>query len=609
MEYPPVVLPETLIPPRVTVVMPAWNRAHCIGVAIDSVFAQSFRDFELVVIDDGSRDDLEGAVARYRSDPRFRLIRIPHSGVAAARNTGIRVARGAFIAYLDTDNAWRPLFLEHVLAAVDAAGPECLIAYAVAQIHEEGPAPHPFPSKALGSPFRLRGMLAANLIDQNTVVHAKSCWTLVGGYDESLRRLVDWDFLARVTTRFDPVFVPEVLVDYRWGAEENAISRNEDLDEAHRTVRKKLDRHPKQATLQHDTVTYTWDDLPDATYENWVRAMNGPFDRENWRPYGYPCMLQIEPTSRCNLACPACPVGRDELGRPKRDMTPAEFSAIVDDMRRWLLFVVLWDWGEPFANPRLPDIVRYAEERNIRVVTSTNAHYLGNRDFVAEVLASGLSTLIVAIDSIHEEAYRVYRVGGHLERAIDGLRTVVDLKRQLGAKTLINLRMVAMRTNEKEVGTMRRLARSLGVDRFTVKTMNPSCGDVSMDAELVPKNPRLRRFEYRPGTWERIRIDGPCDRVFVMANVFSNGDVVPCCYDYDSTMKVGNVFETPLSQLWPSPEYRALRQRVHEARGGIPRCRNCHINFQLTRSGWFAESVDLTARRKPFWDPRRYLGF
>jgi len=285
-------------------------------------------------------------------------------------------------------------------------------------------------------------------------------------------------------------------------------------------------------------------------------------------------------------------------------MTVAEFKAIIEDVRRWLMLAVLWDWGEPFANPQLPEIIRHAADHDIRTVTSTNAHYLSNDDQVAAILTSGLSTLIVAIDSIHDAEYQAYRIGGRLDRAIAGLKKVVQLKQKLGSATLINLRMVVMRHNEHQVADLRRLAKELGVDRFTVKTLNPSCGSLSMDSELVPLNKKFRRFEYRGDTWERIPVQSPCERVITMANIFSNGDVVPCCYDFDSSMKIGNVFETPFSRIWMSPEYQATRRRIHEQRATIPRCNNCHINFQLSPTGWFAEATDLKA--KPFWHPGRY---
>jgi radical SAM protein with 4Fe4S-binding SPASM domain len=594
--------------PAFSVIMPVWNRAHRIETAIESVLAQTFQDFELIIVDDGSEDGLAQAVRRFLG-PKIRYIRMPHRGVSAARNAGIRETTGRYVAYLDSDNTWRPGFLERIKNALDGDASKRQVAYTMAEIHECNGMPHPAGLKTVGEPLSLRKLIRQNQVDQNAIVHSRRCMELVGEYDESLRRFVDWEFLARLAARFEPIFIPEVLVDYNWGLEKNAISLTEEIQVSQLKVSRKIAKTlkmPGKISIRHDMTDYFWDDLPDEKYDNWLRVRSGPYDLRTFHPTGYPFMLQIEPTSRCNLRCPLCPVGRDELGRPKRDMTLSEFKGIIDDVRRWVMLLVLWDWGEPFANPELPQIVRYASDAGMRTVTSTNAHYLSNDDQVAAILSSGLSTLIVAIDSIDDAEYRAYRIGGQLEKAITGLKKVVALKRALGSHTLINLRMVAMRQNEHQIGEMRRLAREIGADRFTVKTLNPSCGSVSMDSNLVPLNKKLRRFKYVGKSWERIPVKVPCHRVATMSNILSNGDVVPCCYDFDASMKVGNAFETPFSHIWVSPEYREIRHRIHEQRDELPRCSNCHINFQLSRTGWFAAATDLTAVR-PFWDPRRYL--
>jgi len=102
--------------PVVSITMVSRNRAHCIGDAIRSVQAQHFADWELIVIDDGSTDGTRDTVARFAGDPRIRYIWQPPLGMAKARNHGLRLARGALIAYLDDDNLLYPDFL---VAAVD----------------------------------------------------------------------------------------------------------------------------------------------------------------------------------------------------------------------------------------------------------------------------------------------------------------------------------------------------------------------------------------------------------------------------------------------------------------------------------------------------------
>ena len=92
--------------PRVSVIIPSFNRGHCIAGSVESVLAQSFQDLEVIVVDDGSTDDTQKVLARFGS--RIRVIRQDNGGVSAARNAGIRVARARWIAFQDSDDTWRP---------------------------------------------------------------------------------------------------------------------------------------------------------------------------------------------------------------------------------------------------------------------------------------------------------------------------------------------------------------------------------------------------------------------------------------------------------------------------------------------------------------------
>jgi GT2 family glycosyltransferase len=104
----------------VSVVVPTFNRAHVLQRAIDSVLAQGHREIEVIVVDDGSTDDTSDLVQRvYVEDKRVHYVGLPHGGVSVARNAGIGLATGGFIAFLDSDDAWQPWHLSLQLAALD----------------------------------------------------------------------------------------------------------------------------------------------------------------------------------------------------------------------------------------------------------------------------------------------------------------------------------------------------------------------------------------------------------------------------------------------------------------------------------------------------------
>lgn len=232
--------------PVFSIIMPVWNRAVEIPRAIASVQKQVFTDYELIIIDDGSTDDLRSTVAPYLGN-RIRLFRTPHRGVGAARNFGIQEAQGTYIAYLDSDNTWYPAFLSQMHAALASAKGRKYTAYCRFNQYNRLPLLHiPYLWRIKGEPFNFENLLVENYIDINTFIHARDCVAVSGSWDESLKRLVDWDFIIRVTAQYPPLFVPEILVNYYYQVCENSISSQEPLVPALAAVREKIRRMPKR---------------------------------------------------------------------------------------------------------------------------------------------------------------------------------------------------------------------------------------------------------------------------------------------------------------------------------------------------------------------------
>jgi glycosyltransferase involved in cell wall biosynthesis len=194
--------------PVVSIVMPAWNRESVISAAITSVQAQTFAEWELIIVDDGSTDaTVEVAEALAVADSRIRVVRADHAGVCAARNTAIDLARGTYVAFLDTDNAWRPGYLELAVKAMHAEN--LSFAYCGTRL-----------STADGT-VRYRGsqcsrdeLLLFNHIDLNVAMVRTDTLRQVGGFDTTLRRWVDHDLAIRVSAVCTPTYLPFIGCDY-----------------------------------------------------------------------------------------------------------------------------------------------------------------------------------------------------------------------------------------------------------------------------------------------------------------------------------------------------------------------------------------------------------
>ena len=569
-----------------SIIMPVWNRAGFIERAIESVIKQNYKEYELLIVDDGSEDNLEEIVKPFLND-KIIYHRIEHSGVCAARNYALQKAKYPYIAYLDSDNTWHPDYLEKMFKVLNDDNKKKHVAYCMANRYEKNPSTGQYERHGtVCKEFNFFKLMEANFIDLNTFVHSRDVLKYTGLFDENLKRLVDWEFIIRVILLYEPVFIRESLVDYYNSVADNSITLSEDFETANNYIKQKHSGLRKRLTIRHEGILYKWDNVSDKKYLNWLRVNQPIFNTDEYTSWGYPFMLQIEPTNTCNLECTLCPVGRNELNRKAKHMKLDEFKRIIDDMKDYLLMLILWDWGEPFMNPEFPEMIKYATQCGIKTMTSTNAHFLNNSEYVERILTSGLTTLIVAFDSINNKNYELYRKRGDL-------KNVVRIKEQVGSDTIINLRTVVMKTNEHELEKIKKFAYKAGVDRYTLKTCNPGCQDDSMETDMLPDNPKYNRFEFKPGTREPIRIDQECPRPWRMTNIFSNGDVVPCCYYYDAKIKLGNVNEKLLSEMWNQESFRNFRKLLYHNKEALERCNYCYINFKMPENGWIPETTDL----------------
>lgn len=208
--------------PRVSVVVPVFNRAAYIVQALRSVLAQSFDDFELIVVDDGSQDDsYERAIAL--NDPRIVCVRQSNSGrPAVPRNLGIRMARGSLVAFLDSDDVWLPETLERLIHALDRR-PDAGMSYGLAtrfdgqrELGLAGPK-----TASLSERIFEQLLLDGNFIPTASAMVRREVLERVGGFNEhpSFKAVEDFDLWLRVAHDYPALLVPHVIARYRVHAE------------------------------------------------------------------------------------------------------------------------------------------------------------------------------------------------------------------------------------------------------------------------------------------------------------------------------------------------------------------------------------------------------
>ena len=196
-------------PPSFSVVMATWNRAFCIRTAIDSLLNQTYQNFELIIVDDGStdgtRDLLSSQYATEIESGKIKVVRISNVGVCKARNIAFKHVKNDWIAYMDSDNEVCPFFLE-TFAREIMLHPEANNLYAKLICKES--------KNSVGKPFDYQELIKANFIDLGVYVHKRSLITEAGRFDENMTRLVDWELIVRQCKIHTPIFIDSVVLIY-----------------------------------------------------------------------------------------------------------------------------------------------------------------------------------------------------------------------------------------------------------------------------------------------------------------------------------------------------------------------------------------------------------
>ncbi|MFM8832573.1 MAG: SPASM domain-containing protein [Cytophagales bacterium] len=290
---------------------------------------------------------------------------------------------------------------------------------------------------------------------------------------------------------------------------------------------------------------------------------------------GMPLSISIEPTTSCNLRCPECPSGLRSFTRPTGMLQHDLFRHVIDELHPTLSYLIFYFQGEPYLHPQFLDLVRYSTEKKIYTATSTNAHYLNDKNAEATV-RSGLDRLIISIDGTSQETYQSYRVGGNLDKVIEGTKNIIAWKRKLKSQTPhVIFQFLVVKPNEHEIPEVYRIAQQLGVDEVKLKTAQ--IYDYQNGSPLIPTQPKYSRYkEMSDGTYTiKNAFDNHCWKMWHSCVVTWDGKVVPCCFDKDAHHVLGDLTQQSFTEIWQSEKYEQFRSSLLRSRSEIEMCKNC----------------------------------
>ena len=291
--------------------------------------------------------------------------------------------------------------------------------------------------------------------------------------------------------------------------------------------------------------------------------------------WGIPFTVSFEPTTACNLRCPECPSGLRSFTRPTGNLKKSFFENTLNQIANKLTYLIFYFQGEPFINPDFLDMVKYAEDKGIYTITSTNGHFLNNEN-ARKTIESGLSRIIVSIDGVTQESYEKYRKEGNLENVLEGVKNLVRWKKQLESRTPhIVLQFLVVRHNENEIDELYKLAKRLEVNEVKLKTAQVY--DYKNGNPLIPTKQKYSRYKLKAdGTYDvKHTINNHCWKLWHSNVITWDGNIVPCCFDKDASHKLGDLKSESFIEIWKGENYHQFRNKILKGRSEIEICKNC----------------------------------
>ncbi|MFT4740891.1 MAG: radical SAM protein with 4Fe4S-binding SPASM domain [Marivirga sp.] len=290
---------------------------------------------------------------------------------------------------------------------------------------------------------------------------------------------------------------------------------------------------------------------------------------------GLPLSIAIEPTTSCNLRCPECPSGLRSFSRATGMLQPEAFQLMLDQLKSSLISILFYFQGEPYLNRGFLDLVKLASQAGIYTATSTNAHYLDD-ETAKKTVESGLDRLIISIDGASQETYQSYRIGGKLEKVLEGTRNVIRWKKKLKSKTPhVIFQFLVVKPNEGDIPEIYTLAKKLGVDEVKLKTAQ--IYNFEKGSPLIPDNPKYSRYrKLQNGLYTiKNKLLNQCWKMWHSCVITWDGKIVPCCFDKDAQHQFGDLKKDNFKSIWYGENYQDFRNKILVSRKKIDICTNC----------------------------------
>ena len=291
--------------------------------------------------------------------------------------------------------------------------------------------------------------------------------------------------------------------------------------------------------------------------------------------WGLPMTISIEPTTACNLRCPECPSGLRAFSRPIGNLKQDFFRKTIDELHKQLIYLIFYFQGEPYINPVFLDMVKYAKDKGIYTITSTNGHFLNDAN-AKKTIESGLDRMIISVDGTTQETYENYRKEGNLESVLQGARNIVKWKKEMNSATPHTIfQFLVVKPNEHQIDEIYRIAEEIGIDEVKLKTAQVY--EYEQGNDLIPTIEKYSRYKKNTdGTYSvKNKLLNHCWKLWHACVITWDGLVVPCCFDKDAQHRLGDMKDKPFQEIWQGEDYDKFRKQLLKGRDQIDICKNC----------------------------------
>lgn len=263
-----------------------------------------------------------------------------------------------------------------------------------------------------------------------------------------------------------------------------------------------------------------------------------------------PIIHDIELTNHCNLNCIMCV--RDLMTRKKGFMDFNLFKKIIDENYKDMNFIYLQNHGEPLFHKDIDKFIAYLKRKKIKVGLHTNGLLL-TKKITERLIKSGLDSIRFSFDGVTKEVYEKIRKGSNYKKVMNNLKNLIEIKKKkLDADIKIEMQIIRMKETEDSINKFKHFWKDK-VDRIIIKDMIDWRGNIN---------------------YKRIV---PCLYAWKSVVILWNGDVVPCCNDWNGSFVLGNIRRDTLRNIWNNKKYKILREKLLKKRIDFFPCKNCSV--------------------------------